>query len=261
MPAGHALRPREQRLLTDLADQAGLAFRNARLTAELSGQVELLGNRTRELGDSRQRLITASDAERSRLERAIAQDVGLHVGPLPDRLRQLSRADPGATAGLDETMIVPLVESLNTALEALREITRGVFPAQLARSGLPTAVGSLLARTGGRLIVEDSASGVRFEPPVEAAAYFCAAEAARVLAEPVVVVITTNSEALQLVVSGRDGGALPLGHMRDRVGAAGGSFSITAEDDQTVVEVKLPTPTPTPVGASSAPLPGSRADG
>ena len=45
---------------------------------------------------------------------------------------------------------------MNTALEALREITRGVFPAQLARSGLPTALGSLLARTGGtgRLVVE-----------------------------------------------------------------------------------------------------------
>jgi signal transduction histidine kinase len=35
--------------------------------------------------------------------------------------------------------------------------------------------------------------------------------------------------------------------MRDRVGAAGGSFKIAAEDGHTVVEVKLPTPTPTPV--------------
>ena len=46
MPAGHPLRRREQRLLADLADQAGLAFRNARLTAELSGQVEQLDQRT-----------------------------------------------------------------------------------------------------------------------------------------------------------------------------------------------------------------------
>ena len=40
MPPGHdRCVPRDQRLLADLADQAGLAFRNARLTAELSGQV------------------------------------------------------------------------------------------------------------------------------------------------------------------------------------------------------------------------------
>ena len=75
MPAGHPLRAREQRLLADLADQAGMAFRNIRLTAELSGEVEQLGHRTDELAESRRRLITAGDAERSRLERAIAEQV------------------------------------------------------------------------------------------------------------------------------------------------------------------------------------------
>ena len=90
MPTGHPLRRREQQLLADLADQAGLAFRNARLTLELSGQVERLGQRTRELSDSRRRLISASDAERSRLERAIAGQVLPHLRTLPERLRQLS---------------------------------------------------------------------------------------------------------------------------------------------------------------------------
>ena len=46
MAAGHPLRPRDQQLLADLADQAGLAFRNAQLTAELSAQVEQLSLRT-----------------------------------------------------------------------------------------------------------------------------------------------------------------------------------------------------------------------
>ena len=147
MPAGHPLRAREQRLLADLADQAGMAFRNARLTAELSGQVEQLGHRTRELAESRRRLITAGDAERSRLERAIARQVVPHLAPLPNRLRQLSSLDHHAATALDAALLGPLVESLNAALEALREITRGVFPAQLARSGLPTALGSLLARS------------------------------------------------------------------------------------------------------------------
>ena len=101
MPAGHALRAREQRLLADLADQAGMAFRSVRLTAELSGEVEQLGHRTDELAESRRRLITAGDAERSRLERAIAEQVITHVAPLPNRLRQLSNLDAHATTTVD----------------------------------------------------------------------------------------------------------------------------------------------------------------
>ena len=42
MPVGLPLRDRDRRLLADLADQAGRAFRHARLTAELSGHVEQL---------------------------------------------------------------------------------------------------------------------------------------------------------------------------------------------------------------------------
>jgi signal transduction histidine kinase len=86
------------------------------------------------------------DAERSRIEEAIARQVLQHLRPIPDRLRSLSRMEPDASRPLDPAELVPLVESLNAALESLREITVGVFPAQLARSGLEAALGSLLAR-------------------------------------------------------------------------------------------------------------------
>ena len=148
MAAGHPLRPRDQRLLADLADQAAMAFRNAQLTAELSAQVEQLSLHTHELDQSRARLISAGDAERSRVERAIARQVIPHLAPLPDRLRQLSQSDPDGPTALDTAQLAPLLTSMNTAMQSLREITRGVFPAQLARSGLPTALGSLLARPG-----------------------------------------------------------------------------------------------------------------
>ena len=162
MPTGHPLRRREHQLLADLADQAGLAFRNARLTVELSGQVEQLGERTRELSDSRRRLINAGDAERSRLERAIAGQVLPHLQPLPERLRQLSVVDSRGTDPDESALgpsLDPMVGAVNAALESLREITRGVFPAQLARSGLPTALQSLFTRTGGsrRLVVDGHA--------------------------------------------------------------------------------------------------------
>ena len=103
----------------------------------------------------------------------------LHLAPVPDRLRGLSGPDARIPAGRRAPPLEPLIASLNAALEALREITRGVFPAQLARAGLPAALASLLARTGTtqRLVVEKAAGGRRFDPRVEAAAYFCVAEA------------------------------------------------------------------------------------
>jgi signal transduction histidine kinase len=243
MPAGRPLRPWEHRLLADLADQAGMAFRHARLTAELSGQVAQLGRRTRELTASRQRLISAADAERSRLERAIAQQVLPHLAPLPNRLRHLSKRRAGAPTAQDAASIKPLIESSTTALEALRQITRGVFPAQLGRSGLPMALTSLLARSSspGHLVVDGSAAGRRFDPGVEAAAYFCVVEAMQNLTGPVLVELDVPDEQLRLVVRGGDPDGLPFDEVRDRVEAAGGSVSIVATDGHAVIDVRAPT--------------------
>ena len=241
MPPGHALRPLEKRLLTDLAEQAALAFRSARLAAELSGEVERLARRTDDLAESRRRLISAGDAERSRLERAIERQVAPHLARLPGQLHELSVAGNPTTTG-DAGELAGILLSLNTALEALREITRGVFPAQLARSGLPVALASLVARAGGagRLVVEESAAGRRFTPRVEAAAFFCAAEATRDLDGPVLVVLSMESDRLRLVATGTDRGRLAGDDMRDRVEAAGGSVAISLDLGRTVVEVQLP---------------------
>jgi signal transduction histidine kinase len=243
MPAGRPLRPWEHRLLADLADQAGMAFRHARLTAELSGQVAQLGRRTRELTASRRRLISAADAERSRLERAIAQQVLLHLAPLPHQLRQLSKRQAGVLTAQDAASIKPLIESSTSALEALRQITRGVFPAQLGRSGLGMALTSLLARSSssGQLVVDDSAAHRRFDSGVEAAAYFCVVEAMHDLTRPVLVELDVTDEQLRLVVSGGDPDGLPFDQVRDRVEAAGGSVSIVATDGHAVIDVRAPT--------------------
>lgn len=242
MPPGRPLRGWERRLLGDLADQAGIAFRNARLSAEHTAQVERLGRRTHELAASRRRLISAADAERSRIELAIAQQVLVHLTPLPDRLRHLS-AYPRQAAP-DAAALGPLVTSLTTALESLREITRGVFPAQLVRSGLPMALTSLLARTAdaGTLAVRDRAVGRRFDVRIEAAAYFCTAEAVQERAGPVAVVLDAPGDELLLVITGHDGTADQLARMRDRVEAAGGSVSVTRSDGRAVLEVRSAAP-------------------
>jgi len=246
MAPGHTPRSRDQRLLDDLADQAAMAFRNFQLTTELSAQVAQLSVHTQELDQSRARLISAGDAERSRVERAIARQVIPHLAPLPDRLHQLSQIGSDGAGALHRTHLAPLLASTNTAMQALREITRGVFPAQLARSGLSTALGSLLARsdlTGG-LRVEGSAAGMRFDPRVEAAVYFCVAEAMRVFDDAIQVNLSVQDDVLHLSVSVSEGRGLSLDHMRDRIEAAGGSVWTNDQDGRTVVEVRAPSSRP-----------------
>jgi signal transduction histidine kinase len=244
MGAGRPLRRRDKQLLADLAAQAGIALSNAQLATELSAQVEKLACHTRELEESRARLISAGDAERSRVERAIARQVIPHLAPLPDQLRALSHDSrpSGVVAGQLEALLI----STNLAVKSLREITRGVFPAQLTRSGLPMALGSLLARPGlaGRLTIEDSAAAVRFDPRVEAAAYFCVTEATRSFEHPIAVVLAVHAGRLHLSVSGTESEPLSLRHMRDRIEAAGGSVSSTVHEGRTLVEVRGPANRP-----------------
>ena len=229
MPPGHALRPLEKRLLADLAEQAALAFRSARLAAELSGEVERLARRTDDLAASRRRLISAGDAERSRLERAIGRQVTPHLAPLPDQLRPTlrgwARADDVGRRG---RLLAGLLASLNAALEALREITRGVYPAQLERSGLPAALASLVGepaagsprgrRVGRRqtLLPARRGRGVllrcRGDPRPRRSRPRAAVRAGR---------------APELVVTGTDRSAMSRDDIRDRVESAGGSVAIT----------------------------------
>jgi hypothetical protein len=237
MPAGRSLRERDLTLLRDIADQAAIAFRNARLSAELSAGVEQLRLRTRELDESRRRLITAGDAERRRLERAIARDVVPHLEPLPGALDELARAYEGDPGPLES-----LVAASSAALEALREITRGVFPAQLVRGGLVPALRSYLGRaeSKGHLELHESAADRRFDPRVEAAAYFCVAEAAQSLEAPLSVDVAAPDGQLELHMQGRSRGALAMANIRDRVEAAGGTVLHEVADNRLVLDVRLP---------------------
>ena len=242
MAAGHPLRAGERRLLADVADQAALACRNAQLTAQLSTQVEHLARRARELEAARERLISVGDAERSRVERAIARQVMPHLTPLPARLRDLSRPRSTSAPVPNAADVEALLSSLNSALEALREITRGVFPAQLTRSGLSTALSSLLARPDhrGELTIDESADGRRFDARVEAAAYFCVAEATLAFDAPISANLAVRGDQLLLEVSGKVSEDLTLDAMRDRIEAIYGALSATHQDGRTVIVVSAP---------------------
>jgi signal transduction histidine kinase len=160
--------PTETRLVNDLAHEAGLALKNERLAAELSQRLE-------ELTVSRQRLVTAQDTERRRIER------NLHDGAQQDLIalklklaaaQGMAEQDPRQTRELLEG----LVADVSNAVETLRELARGIYPAVLADLGLVAALEAQAARSP--LTVEVRAGSVqRYPPEIEAAVYFCCLEA------------------------------------------------------------------------------------
>ena len=242
---GRALRPADLALLHDLAAAAAVALRSVRLAAELSDRVDELAVRAVELEASRGRLLSAGEAQRDRLELALARDVLPHLSALPERLAQ-ARADQAGS-------VEPLIASTVAALDALRAITRGVHPAQLTRSGLEPSLRSLLGQDGGATLeVDPVLSGVRFAAPVEAAAHFCVAEVVRSLGPPVQVQLTRHGPVLQVHVSGVTIGELPLAAVRDRVEAVGGTVVLAEGAGRVELLASLPTDVVVPAQAGGA---------
>ena len=82
--------------------------------------------------------------------------------------------------------------------------------------------------------------GRRFDPRVEAAAYFCVVEGARDLGGPVRVTLGTFGDDLHLQVSGTLVSGLDLRHITDRVEAVGGTLAVTSVAGRTVIDLFAP---------------------
>jgi MFS family permease len=206
LPKGRALRSSDRRLLEALADQAAVAFRNITLEDELAAKVEQLEGTTAALARSRARLVEADDAVRRDLEGSLSRDVLPHLAAVQEGLRE----------GTD---VEPLINEVNAGLEALRELTRGVFPAQLARGGIQQALRSF------PISVDPALAGRRFPSRVEAALYFCCTQ--------------TGATAASLTTSGLTlvGVAELAPQVLDRVEAAGGTVTHSGNG---VLAVALP---------------------
>ncbi|GAA1621593.1 hypothetical protein GCM10009744_05920 [Kribbella alba] len=235
MPKGRGLRAADEQLLQDLADQTALAFRNAAMESELAAHVAALDRTTEALAESRRRIIAADDAARCQLESAISRDVLLQLESIPERLSGLSVARSGiaATSELEQ-----LVDETNAALESLRELTRGVFPTQLARTGLSRALRSHLARNGldATLHVETPADR-RFPARVEAAVYFCCVEALRAGSAAARIDLQIVAEELVVQIRGFARDQIDVQAIVDRVEAAGGRPWL---DDKGLLSVSIP---------------------
>ncbi len=161
MPPADPMNPAREKLVRDLAGQAGLVLRNVRLIEELRA--------------SRQRLVAAQDEERRRLERNIHDGAQQQLVALSVKLRllgQLASRDPARTAEMADQLQAEATE----ALEDLRDLARGIYPPLLADKGLGAALDAQARRAAVPLSVETDGIG-RYPPDVESALYFCCLEA------------------------------------------------------------------------------------
>jgi signal transduction histidine kinase len=161
MPASDPMDPAKEKLIRDVAVQAGLVLRNVGLVEDLRG--------------SRRRLVSAQDEERRRLERNIhdgAQQQLVALAIKARLARELTERDPEKAAGL----LAQIEAETQQALEDLRDLARGIYPPLLADEGLPAALRAQARRSP--IPVEIVPDGVgRYPQPVEAAVYFSVLEA------------------------------------------------------------------------------------
>src|SRR5213079_3290675 len=165
----------DDRVLTELAREAGLAFHNASLDSALQTTLDALRKQAGELRESRARIVASGDAERRRVERDLHDGAQQHLVALAVNLR-LTRellADDPETAG---AMIDQLADEVKATIQELRDLAHGIYPPLLADSGLAEAL-----RAAGRrspLPVAVTAEGIgRYGLDVETAIYFCCLEA------------------------------------------------------------------------------------
>jgi len=235
-----------ERLLTDVAVQAGLLLRNLRLTAELQSRVE-------ELAESRLRIVAAQDAERRRLERDIHDGVQQHVVALMAKV-QLARNQVRRQSQLSTETLEEVQADAGRLLDDLRELASGIHPAVLTDGGVEAAVRSRVDRLPINVVldVDPARRARRYPEPIEAAGYFIACEAlANVMkhasASRARISIISGESNLTIRVADDGRGFDPstavrsgLRGLQDRVEALGGELEVTSSRSGTTLSASLP---------------------
>jgi signal transduction histidine kinase len=239
-PDGAAFTEEDDRVLTELARQVGLALHNVQLDTALQASLDELRETNEELRASRVRIVAAGDAERRKLERNLHDGAQQHLVALAVKLRLAKDAvaDDPADA---EAMIDEIRTDLQDAIAELRALAHGIFPPLLMSGGLGEAVPAAAGRAA--LPTRAEVSVGRHSEEVEAAVYFCCMEALQNAGKhagadaSAVVRVWEDGDSLHWEVAddgpGFDAGsAAGAGHgfvnMRDRMGSFGGTIEIVS---------------------------------
>ncbi len=242
---GESLTPMEEKLIGDLANQAGLVLRNVRLTAELRQRLE-------DLRTSRQRLVQAQDEERRRLERNLHDGAQQHLVAIKVKLG-LAQILVAKTPEQARATVAALKVDADEALETLRALARGIYPPLLADKGLVVALESQSRKVSVPVTVDADAMQ-RYTQEVEATVYFCVLEALQNVqkyARASRAIVTLRDEGGTLTFQVHDDGAgfdpstvakgAGLTNMSDRVDALDGSVEISSHPGAgTTVRGQLP---------------------
>ena len=218
--------------LPELITIGGLALHIVRLRVELRRQLD-------EVAASRARIALAADEERHRIERDLHDGHQQRLVSIGLSLRHAQHALAG-TAPSAHALIQRAVDEITHSIEDLRELARGLRPAQLD-AGLTPALRELARRAP--LPVEVHASTARFSAEVEAAAYYTACEGVTNAVKhsgASQVTLRTRCDEGRLVLlvndNGVGGAALGVGTgltgLQDRVTAHGGTLEITSPRGQ-----------------------------
>jgi signal transduction histidine kinase len=235
----------DDRALSDLARQVGLALHNVQLDSALQASLDELRQRNRELRASRARIVAAADNSRRQIERNLHDGAQQHLVAMAVKLG-LARRLLATDAGAAEKMLEELRADVQDTLSELRELAHGIYPPLLRDRGLAEALQTAANRA--TLPTSVKADGIgRFPEGVETAVYFCCLEAmqnagkhagdgaevtVRVHIDPAG---QPESELLFSVCddgAGFDPAVGENGHgfvnMRDRLGAIGGTLAVTS---------------------------------
>ena len=244
---GESLTPAEDKLVSDLGAQTGLILLNVGLNEQLLARLA-------ELRASRLRIVAAQDDQRRRIERDIHDGAQQQLLGIAAKLA-VAESVAGRAEDRERALIAQLKADTQNALEALRELARGIYPPLLADQGLTAALGAQAGRAP--MPVELEADGIgRFPEEIETAVYFCCLEAlqnaAKHASDSIVRIRLSGSGgevafAVEDDGPGFDPGSMPatagLLQMSDRLAALGGSMELDAcPGSGTTVTGRIPVP-------------------
>ena len=211
-----------------------------------------------ELRRSRSRLVSAADAERSRIERDLHDGAQQRLVAVLVQFRLAART-ARRSGDVDPGAVDTLADDLEAGIEEVRRLAHGIYPPLLKMRGLASALTAVARRNGPRTVVVDEGIG-RFDAAVEAAVYFCCLEAVQNATkyggDDVEVTIRLRRPAIDgrqaLVATVADTGpgfdpsaaagtGRGLENVRDRIGAVGGDLVIeSAVGSGAMVELTVP---------------------
>jgi signal transduction histidine kinase len=219
----------QERYIQAAAAAALLRVEQARLHGDLETSMH-------ELELSRRRLAESVQRERRRIERDLhdgvqQQVLGLRIKlDLATEMLEVDRQE-------GERLLAAIGRQMDTVLDGVRSLARGIYPAVLHERGLPEAIRSAARATAVPATVRASHVG-RYPEPIEVAIYFSCLEAlqnaAKHAGSRVAVVITLWERDGRVMFEVRDDGrgfdsesieqGRGLTNMRDRLEAVGGTL-------------------------------------